>query len=189
MSRCARRRGEVHIHAHAALIKGQVQALRGVLTVNAISCLAYRPSVGDRTVIAERRPDVGMGVEVAVAIGVEVAVEIGVAVYVGNGVEVRMGVEVGVRVGVAEATVFASTKRRSSKALIAGAGFQRQHRDGIGPVRHQRLRRAACRRHTDIGVPGLDRVSTFEPVELARMLVTTTGAGKVIVPTGPPLII
>ena len=39
------------------------------------------------------------------------------------------------------------------------------------------------------GLPGLDRVSTFEPVELARMLVTTTGAGKVIVPTGPPFVI
>ena len=39
------------------------------------------------------------------------------------------------------------------------------------------------------GVPGLDKVSTFEPIELARMLVTTTGEGKVIVPTGPPLVI
>ena len=39
------------------------------------------------------------------------------------------------------------------------------------------------------GFPGLDRVRTFEPPELARMLFTTTGTGKVTVPTGPLLLI
>lgn len=37
--------------------------------------------------------------------------------------------------------------------------------------------------------PGLDRVRTFEPIELAKMLVTRTGTGKVMVPTGPLLVI
>ena len=39
------------------------------------------------------------------------------------------------------------------------------------------------------GFPGLDRVRTFDPTELARMLLTTTGFGKVMVPTGPLLVI
>jgi len=39
------------------------------------------------------------------------------------------------------------------------------------------------------GFPGLDRVRTFDPPELARMLLTTTGFGKVMVPTGPLLVI
>ena len=37
------------------------------------------------------------------------------------------------------------------------------------------------------GFPELDNVSTFEPTELAERLFTTTGTGKVIVPTGPLL--
>jgi hypothetical protein len=39
------------------------------------------------------------------------------------------------------------------------------------------------------GFPELDRVRTFVPTELARMLLTTTGPGKVTVPTGPLLVI
>ena len=74
--------------------------------------------MGDRTVIADRRPAGGTDVEVAVPIGVEVRVGVEVAVETDVDVAVGSTVEdrVGVRVGVAEATVFANTKRRSSKA-------------------------------------------------------------------------
>jgi len=75
-----------------------------VFTDSEISSLLYSPTVGDRTVTFDRRPEAGVEVWVGVRVGVVVGVLVGVKVLVG------------VPVGVGDVAALASTKRKSSKA-------------------------------------------------------------------------